>query len=496
VRPRDLFGREIHEPSPSPAAGPRQRSLPLVEVTVAPSSVTGKVALFRALFRGREDVFPKLWINRKTAVKGYSPACANEWRRGVCEKPRVRCGDCRQQNFVPVEDRAVIAHLRGQHVMGVYPLLADETCWFLAADFDKHSWTDDVAAFRETCEHLGVPVAIERSRSGNGAHAWFFFDAPVAATAARRMGCFLLTETMARRHHVALGSYDRLFPNQDTMPRGGFGNLIALPLQHAARAAGNTEFLDERLTPHADQWAFLAAVERIAPGRVDELAAEAVRSRRVLGADFDVTDEETNTAPWARPPSGRTPRPRLLAPLPPTIVAVLAQRLYVAIDGLPSAFVHRIKRLATFHNPEFYKRQTLRLSTGGTPRVIGCFEEHPQHLSLPRGCRDALDALVREHGAALVIEDRRDVGDVLDVGFHGQLSSAQQEAVSALMAHDAGIFVAPPGSGKTVVGAHLIAARARSALVLVQYPVRNPHGREGCRDRRACGACDLPIPLP
>lgn len=450
-----------------PASSPRQRSLPLVAAAVAPSSVTGKVALFHALFRGREDVFPKLWINRKTGTKGYSPVCANEWRPGVCEKPRVRCGACPQQAFVPVEDRVVIAHLRGHHVMGVYPLLPDETCWFLAADFDKKSWAEDITAFRETCEHVGVPVAVERSRSGNGAHAWFFFTAPVAATAARRMGCFLLTETMARRHHVALASYDRLFPNQDTVPRGGFGNLIALPLQHAARAAGNTEFLDEQLSPHADQWAFLAAVERITPGHVEELAAEAVRSRRVLGADFDVTDEETHTAPWTRPPSGRTPRPRLLAPLPPTIHAVLAQRLYVAIDALPSAFVHRVKRLATFHNPEFYKRQTMRLSTGGTPRVIACFDEHPHHLSLPRGCQDALADLVREHGSTLVIEDRRDIGGVLDVRFHGQLSPAQQEAVSALTVHDTGIFVAPPGSGKTVVGAHLVAARARNALVLV-----------------------------
>lgn len=438
-----------------------------MQVVATPSSVGGKVALFRALFRGREDVFPKLWINRKTGVKGYSPVCANEWRPGVCEKPRVRCGACQHQAFVRVEDRVVIAHLRGQHVMGVYPLLPDETCWFLAADFDKHSWADDIAAFRETCEHLGVPVAIERSRSGNGAHAWFFFTAPVPAITARRMGCFLLTETMARRHHLALGSYDRLFPNQDTMPRGGFGNLIALPLQHAARAAGNTEFLDERLSPHADQWAFLAAVERVAPGRVEELAAEAIRSRRVLGADFDVTDEETHTTPWTKPSSGRTSRPRLLVPLPPTVHAVLAQRLYVAIEALPSAFMHRIKRLATFHNPEFYKRQTMRLSTRGTPRVIGCFEEHPQHISLPRGCQDALAELAREHGSTLVVEDRRDVGEAFDVRFHGQFLAVQEDAVSALAAHDTGIFVAPPGSGKTVVGAHLIAARARNALVLV-----------------------------
>jgi hypothetical protein len=236
-----------------------------------------KVALFRSLFRGRDDVYPKLWENSRTGKKGYAPACANEWVRGVCEKPRVKCGECPNQAFLTVTDQVIVDHLQGRHVIGVYALLEGETCWFLAVDFDKQSWMEDVAAFVQTCRSAHLSVAVERSRSGNGAHAWFFFAAPVPAALARKLGCFLITETMARRHELSMNSYDRLFPNQDTMPRGGFGNLIALPLQHEARQLGNTVFLDDEFNPHPDQWAYLAEIDRIAPATVERIAAEATR---------------------------------------------------------------------------------------------------------------------------------------------------------------------------------------------------------------------------
>jgi hypothetical protein len=206
-------------------------------VTTA-SPTADKVALFRRLFAGRSDVFPLRWENQKTGKSGYAPACANEWVRGVCGKPQVKCGECPSQAFVPVSDGTIDKHLRSgdgprsaaAFVAGVYPMLPDETCWFLAADFDKESWAADAVAMIETCKAKGVPAALERSRSGNGAHVWIFFSEPVPARAARQLGAAIMTETMERRPEIGFTSYDRFFPSQDTMPVGGFGNLIALPL--------------------------------------------------------------------------------------------------------------------------------------------------------------------------------------------------------------------------------------------------------------------------
>jgi hypothetical protein len=231
--------------------------LPPTPSQPVPGSPQEKVRLFRQLFRGRADVFPTRFVSRKTGKPGYAPACTNKFVRGVCELPKIKCGECPNQAFVPVDDAAVLAHLQGRHVMGVYPLLEDDTCWFLAVDFDKSTWTEDVLAFVATCRDVGLPAAVERSRSGNGAHVWFFFREPVPAVIARRMGCFLITETMSRRHELSMDSYDRLFPSQDTMPRGGFGNLIALPLQHGPRQQANSVFLDDQLQVLAgeQQWA-------------------------------------------------------------------------------------------------------------------------------------------------------------------------------------------------------------------------------------------------
>ena len=432
----------------------------------APVTSLEKVALFRSLFRGREDVYPKLWTNSKTGRKGYAPACANEWVRDVCEKPRIKCGECPNQAFLAVEDRVILDHLQGRHVVGVYPLLTDETCWFLAADFDKTSWIDDVAAFTETCRMAGLPAAVERSRSGNGAHVWFFFSSPVAAASARKLGCYLVTETMSRRHQLSMESYDRLFPNQDTLPRGGFGNLIALPLQHGPRQVGNTVFLDERLVPHTDQWRFLAEHPRIKASAIDDIARQAARKGLVVGVRLGETADPDTTAPWNRLPSGQL-RARFSTPPPAEVRAVLSQRLFVAKAGLAPTHLNQIKRLAAFQNPEFYKKQSLRLSTALTPRVITCAVELPEHVGLPRGCVTELQQLLREHDSALLVEDQRCDGKLLDVTFQGQLTSLQKKAARALLREDIGVLVAPPGVGKTVIGTYLIAARSRSTLVLV-----------------------------
>lgn len=428
-----------------------------------------KVALFRSLFRGRADLFPKLWTSR-AGKKGYSPACTNDWASGICGKPRkppVKCSECDNRKFLPVTDQVILDHLQGRHVIGVYPMLPDDTCWFLAADFDKETWKDDVAAFRETCKSMNLPVAIERSRSGNGAHAWFFFAEPVAAATARTMGCYLITETMSRRHQLSMESYDRLFPSQDTLTKGGFGNLIALPFQHEPRQMGNTVFLDENFTPYDDQWEYLTSIKKLQPEVIQRIANEAVRSDSVLGVQRDTKGEEDEHAPWNRTPSRKTPKKKVVGKLPARTHAVFAQRLFIEKKDLPSPFLTRIKRLAAFQNPMFYEKQSLRLSTARIPRIISCFEEHPEHIAIPRGRLDGLQELFIEHSVKLVLDDKRIVSAGPSYTFNGTLRDAQKEAVDEILKHDLGVLSAPPGFGKTIIGAHLIAKRGCSTLVLV-----------------------------
>lgn len=422
-----------------------------------------KVALFASLFRGREDVFPQRWVSRNEARSGWAPKCSHEWRPGVCEKPRIRCGECPNQAFVAPDERQLLAHLQGRQVMGIYPLLADDTCWLLAIDLDGGGWRDDVVAIREACAELEVVPAIERSRSGKGAHVWFFFDAPVPAALARAFGLGLLTNAMARSRTLRMSSYDRLFPSQDTLPKGGFGNLIALPLQRQAREHGNTVFLDERLEPHEDQWVFLDSLPPIGPERLEKLSAGTARGAGALGLD----DEGARTleAPW-RPALSLTSR-LPSAQLPESVDATLAQRIYIAVDGLPAPLLDAMRRLATFPNPQFLERQRMRLSTARTPRVITCFEEAEKFLALPRGCREKLEALLDELDVGLTLDDERAAGIELAARFLGEFTEVQRGAANDMLEHELGVLCAPPGSGKTVIATELIAARGRSTLILV-----------------------------
>ncbi|MGB5718154.1 MAG: DEAD/DEAH box helicase family protein, partial [Gammaproteobacteria bacterium] len=293
-------------------------------------------------------------------------------------------------------------------------------------------------------------------------------SSPVPAVSARRMGCYLITETMARRHQLAMSSYDRLFPNQDTLPRGGFGNLIALPLQYEPRQAGNSVFLDEDFQPHSDQWAYLASLTRMATSTVESMAREATRQGKVVGVRYSSASEDgKDDVPWERLPSGRPYTVQAVEPVPAEIHAVLAQRLFVDKTDLPSPLLNQIKRLAAFQNPEFYKKQSMRLSTALTSRVISCAEEFPKHIALPRGCQDELAALLQHYGSTLAIDDQRHTGEPLDVHFDGKLTAIQKQVVNILRKHDIGVFVAPPGVGKTVVGTWLIAERQCNTLILV-----------------------------
>lgn len=429
---------------------------------VTPMTAAQKVALFRRLFAGRPDVYALRWENTRSGRTGYAPACRNEWLHGVCEKPRVRCGDCTRQAFIPYSDEVVRAHLQGRLVAGVYPLLADDTCWFCAIDLDGPGWREDATTVVAASADLGVTMAVERSRSGNGAHAWVFFSEAVPAVQARRLAEAVITEASARRPGIGLSSYDRVFPSRDVAPRGGFGNLIALPLQRAVRPAGCTVFLDHSLEPHPDQWALLAGVPRLDRSDLQRAVRRAAdRQFGVLG----VADEaEHPDEPWRAQPRLPSPIP---GPFPESVQAVLAQQLYVDRAGLHPRLYDRIRRLAAFANPVFYERQRLRLSTALVPRVIACATEHPNHLGLPRGCLDDLRELIGGLGITLQLDDRRSSGTPLPARFLGELRADQQAAVDALADHETGVLVAPPGAGKTAMAAALIARRQASTLVVV-----------------------------
>lgn len=443
------------------------------------SSVAEKVALFRRLFAGRVDVFPVRWENNKTRRSGYAPACANEWVRGVCGKPQVKCGECTNQAFIPVSDNVIDCHLRGENrirpntrgqdfVVGVYPLLFDDSCRFLAVDFDGESWALDSLAFLATCRLHRVPASLERSRSGNGGHVWIFFAEPIAASEARRLGTLLITRTMDRRPEIGFASYDRLFPSQDTMPSGGFGNLIAIPLQRHAREHGNSVFVDDELKPHADQWAFLSTIERMASVEVQALLAkaEADSPGGFTGVRLPVDDDNADE-PWKMTPSRRRAVQPIKEALPTSVDLVIADQIYVDRSALPSTMVARLVRVAAFQNPEFYRAQAMRLPTFGKPRIISCAELHPRHVALPRGCLDDARELLTSNSVEIRLTDNRVSGTPLDVQFLGTLHEEQATAVAALEPVDYGVLAATTAFGKTVVGAKMIALRGCNTLVLV-----------------------------
>jgi superfamily II DNA or RNA helicase/very-short-patch-repair endonuclease len=435
------------------------------------SSPADKIALFRSLFRGRDDVYPRRFESRKTGASGYQPACANEWVPGLCDKRTGRCRECPHRRFLPVTDAAVRWHLSGQDdagrafVMGIYPLLQDETCFFLAADVDKGGWREDVLAFMATCRELGLPAALERSRSGKGAHVWLFFQEAIPAALARSLASHILTETMERRPEIGLDAYDRFFPNQDTLPKGGLGNLVALPLQKRARQQGNSLFLDEQLRPWADQWAFLATMQKIGRAQAEALVQQAERRGRVLGVRLAATDDEAK--PGAAPSPRRLQEPRLAGPLPKRLEGVLRNQLYLDKRLLCSGLRNRLIRAAAFQNPEFYQAQAMRLPTYGKPRIISCAEDQAQHLVLPRGCLEEVRECLFRLGIKPVIRDERPAGTPLAASFQGELRPEQRLAATAMLAHDTGVLSATTAFGKTVVAAWLIAQRGVNTLVLV-----------------------------
>ncbi len=421
-----------------------------------------KVALFGRLFKGRTDVFPVRWESKTSGKSGYAPACANEWRPGVCEKPRIKCSECRHRELIPLSDAVLYSHLAGELTAGLYPLLPDDSCHLVAVDFDDEDWRSDALAFRRSCEALGVPVSVEVSRSGNGAHAWIFFSGRVSAREARRLATAVISHACASTRQLALTSYDRLFPNQDTMPKGGFGNLIALPLQKMPREAGNSVFVDQDWRPYDDQWAYLAGVDRMAVQDIEPTVLRATAGGHPLDVTF--VEEEDLREPWKRRSADDD---RLKGTLPSSLDITLSNLVYFEQAQLPQSLANRLVRLAAFQNPDFYKAQAMRMSVWDKPRVIGCAQNFPNHIALPRGCLEPALQLLRDNGIAANVREERTGGQPIQVRFAGALRQDQSNAAEALLKSDSGVLCAPTAFGKTVVASAIIARRAVSTLVLV-----------------------------
>lgn len=435
------------------------------------SAPSEKITLFRSLFRGREDLYPQRFENRKSGKAGYSPACGNEWVRGICEKPKIKCSECRHRCFLPITDDVTRWHLLGQNdagkdfIMGIYPMLLDETCFFLAADFDKSTWQQDALGFLRTCNDLHIPAAMERSRSGRGAHIWLFFSEAVPAMLARKLGSHILTETMEHHPDIGLDSYDRFFPNQDTLPQGGFGNLIALPLQKKARDQGNSLFINENFIPYEDQWAFLASLDRLNLQQVETIVRQAEAKGRIIGAHLRVIEEENLLTPWNRPIQSKSIP--ISANFPEHLEIILGNEIYIPKEDLPPPLKNRLIRLAAFPNPEFYKAQAMRLPTYDKPRLISCSADYPDHIGLPRGCFEELSQLFSELKIQISVRNELQKGSPLNVKFLGELHKEQKTAAATLLKTDCGVLSATTAFGKTVIGAWLISKRKTNTLILV-----------------------------
>ncbi len=423
------------------------------------SSPQDKISLFMSLFRGRADVYAKKWQS-KEGKSGYSPVCINEWSKGVCNKPRIKCSDCTNKDYAILDSAAIDKHLRGKAVYGIYPMLPDENCFLLAMDFDDEGWQQDINALRDICIKRDIPIAIERSQSGNGAHAWFFFNDGISASTARKFGSLLLTCAMLERHEIKFSSYDRLFPNQDTLPKGGFGNLIALPLQANARKNSNSVFIDENFQPYDDQWRFLSNVRRLSDEDINTYISQL--GGHELGDLRQSEDEDIR--PWERKkPDSKFNK----ADIPDAVYITKANMLYIHKNGFSNKALNSLKRMAAFRNPDFYKAQAMRLPTYDKPRIISLSEETPDYLCLPRGCENDLINMFSILKTDIEWVDETGPGRSISADFNGQLHEEQAEAAESMLEYENGVLSATTAFGKTVIGAKLISAKKVNTLVLV-----------------------------
>ena len=416
-----------------------------------------KVKIFMEVFKGRTDLYAKRWASNKTGKSGYSPVCKNEFSVYKCDKPRVKCSECPYRELLPLTEDIILKHLKGEITVGIYPLLPGNLCNFLAIDFDKKTYEKDVSAFWSICDELDIPVYVERSRSGNGAHVWIFFEESIPARIARKMGNILLTKTM-EKVSLNLNSYDRILPNQDTMPKGGFGNLIALPFQGNSSKNGNTVFVDKYFEPLKNQLEILANIKRLKSDDVYKFVDEF--------KDDDYKEPESEEISDDDIPKKDNIKDILFTN---NVECIFDNKIYIKKLKLLPNEISYLKRLASFTNPKFYELQKLRMPIfyKTTPRIISCFEEDDRFLTLPRGCMEKIKEICEKSNVKLIIKDKREQGTKADYKFNGKLNRKQEKAMNDLISHENGVLCATTGFGKTVIGAKIISELKTNTLVIV-----------------------------
>ena len=416
-----------------------------------------KIKIFMEVFKGRTDLYAKRWVSNKTGKSGYSPVCKNEFSVYKCDKPRMKCSECPYRELLPLTDDIILKHLKGEITIGIYPLLPGDLCNFLAIDFDKKTYEKDVSAFWSICDELDIPVYVERSRSGNGAHVWIFFEESISARIARKMGNILLTKTMEKAS-LELDSYDRLFPNQDTMPKGGFGNLIALPFQGNSSKNGNTVFVDKYFEPQKNQLEILANIKRLKSDDVykfvDKFKEDDFKEPEIEEIADDDIPKKDNIKDIV---------------FTNNVECIFDNQIYIKKLKLLPNEISYLKRLASFTNPKFYELQKLRMPIfyKTTPRIISCFDEDDRFLILPRGCMEKIKEICEKSNVKLIIKDKREQGTEVDYKFNGKLNRKQEKAMNDLISHETGVLCATTGFGKTVIGAKIISELKTNTLVIV-----------------------------